>query len=77
MSDMIKADKDGRSWEFSEKADINDTSSDQIIGKVQVHYSGNVRIKCQIGSLDWIDKINTIIKSHMVTLVSKDTMFGV
>ena len=30
------------------KADINDTSSDQIIAaKVQVHCSGSVKIKCQ------------------------------
>ena len=71
VSYMIKADKGGRFWEFPEKTDVNDTidtSSDQIIAtKVQVHYSGSVRIKCKIESLDLIDEMNTIIKSHKST----------
>ena len=65
---MIQADKGGRLWEFPEKADVNDTSSDQIIAtKVQVHYSGSVRIECKIESLYLIDEMNTIIKSHKST----------
>ena len=40
VSYMTRADSAGRSWVFPEKADINDTSFDQMIAtKVQVHYS--------------------------------------
>ena len=55
----------GRSWVFPEKADINNTLFDQIIAtKVQVNYSGSIRIKCQIECLNLIEKMNTMIKAH-------------
>jgi hypothetical protein len=65
VSYMTRTDNAGCSWVFPEKADINDTSFDQIIAtKIQVHYSGSVRIKCQIECLDLIEKMNTMIKAY-------------
>ena len=64
ISYMARADSAGRSWVFPEKADIQETSFDQIIStKVKVHYSGSVRIRCQIES-DLIDKMNNMVKLH-------------
>ena len=65
VSYMTRTDNAGRSWVFPEKADINNTLFDQIIAtKVQVNYSGSIRIKCQIECLNLIEEMNTMIKAH-------------
>ena len=53
---MASADSADCSWVSPQKADINETSFDQIITtKVQVHHSGSVKNKYQIECIGLID----------------------
>ena len=63
ISYMNKADASGTSWTFPERAEVLETSPDQILAsKVQVQYKGTVRIRCSIVDKDLITEMNLAVK---------------
>ena len=62
---MNQADSSSKSWIFPEKAELLDTSLDQILAtKIEVQYHGSVRIRCNITDKELIKELDNSVKER-------------